>query len=83
MARFIDQHPTNPGSPPELVTVVKRRLLSGAADRFGARGISVFMGKRETYCYSEAPDADAVLKSHAAMGITLAPEDVSEVQVLP
>ena len=83
VATFIDEHPTNPSSPPEMLTVIKQRLLSGATDAFGARGISVFLGPEKTYCYSEAPDADAVRKAHAAVGIVLAPGDVSEVQALP
>jgi hypothetical protein len=57
--------------------------VSGELDEFGERGVNVFVGARETYCYTEAPDAEAVRKSHAAMGITLTPEDIQEVQVLP
>ena len=83
MARFIDQHPTNPNLPPEIVTLIKQRLRRGDPDEFGDTGINVFIGSQRTYCYTEAPDAEAVRKSHAAMGIVLGPEDVAEVQVLP
>jgi hypothetical protein len=81
--RFIDHHATNPNLPPEVVTVIRQRLVSGEVDEFGERGIEVFIGPRETYCYTEAPDADAVRKAHAAIGILLAPEDIQEVQPLP
>jgi hypothetical protein len=83
MPRFIDQHPTNPNMPPELVTLIKQRLRSGESDEFGEKRINVFIGSQRTYCYTEAPSAEAVRKSHEAMGITLAPNDVEEVQSLP
>jgi hypothetical protein len=59
------------------------RLRGGEPDEFGERGINVFVGPSETYCHTEAPDAEAVRKSHAALGITLPPEAITEVQVLP
>ena len=83
MARFIDKHLTNPNLPPEIVTLIKQRLRSGLADESGEKGINVFIGAQRTYCYTEAPNAEAVRKSHEAIGITLAPEDVEEVQALP
>jgi hypothetical protein len=83
MPRFIDHHATDPNLPPEVLTIIRQRLVSGQLDDFGERGINVFVGPREIYCYTEAPDADAVRKSHAAMGIILAPEDVQEVLPLP
>jgi hypothetical protein len=83
MPRFIDHHPTDPNLPPELVAQITQRLISGESDEFGERGLNVFVGSAQTYCYTEAPNVDAVRKSHAALGITLGPQDVAEVQVLP
>jgi hypothetical protein len=83
MPRFIDHHPTNPNLPPELVTLIRQRLKSGERDALGGRGINVFIGAEQTYCYTEAPDAEAVRQSHAALGIVLSPEAITEVQVLP
>jgi hypothetical protein len=83
MPRFIDHHPTNPNSPPELLTVIRQRLVSGEPDEFGERGLKVFVGQRETYCYTEAPNAEAVRKSHAAIGIILAADDVQQVLPVP
>jgi hypothetical protein len=83
MPRFIDHHPTNPNLPPELVTLIRQRLQSGERDEFGERGINVFIGAEQTYCYTEAPNAEAVRRSHAALGIILGPEAIVEVQVLP
>jgi hypothetical protein len=83
MPRFLDHHATNPNLPPEVVTVIRQRLVSGERDEFGERGINVYIGSRDTYCYTDAPDAEAVRKSHAVLGIILAPENVQEVQPLP
>jgi hypothetical protein len=65
------------------VTLIKQRLKHGEPDEFGERGINVFIGAERTYCHTEAPSADAVRRSHAALGIMLGPEDIAEVQVLP
>lgn len=83
MPRYLDHHPTHPNMPAELMAEIAERLRTGRPDEFGERGLNVFIGAEETYCYTEAPSPEAVLRSHAALGITLAPEDVIEVQVLP
>jgi hypothetical protein len=83
MPRYLDRHPTNPNMPRELIAEIIERLRSGRPDEFGEKGLNVFIGAEETYCYTEAPSPEAVQMSHAALGITLAPEDVIEVQVLP
>jgi hypothetical protein len=83
LPRYLDRHPTNPNMPSEVVAEIMERLRSGRPDEFGEKGLNVFIGAEETYCYSEAPSPEAVRMSHAALGITLAPEDVIEVQVLP
>ena len=83
MPKFIDQHETNQNLPPEMVILIRQRLLSAEVDEYGGRGINVFIGQQTTYCYTEAPDADAVRRSHAALGIVLGPNDVEEILVLP
>jgi hypothetical protein len=83
MPRYLDRHPTNPNMPPELVAEIMERLRSGRPDEFGEKGLNVFIGAAETYCHTEAPSPEAVRMSHAALGITLGPEDVIAVQVLP
>jgi hypothetical protein len=83
MPCYLDHHPTNPNMPPELVAEISERLRTGHRDEFGEKGLKVFIGAGRTYCYTEAPSPQAVRMSHAALGITLAPEDVIEVQVLP
>lgn len=83
MARFIDQHASDTNMPPEVLSIIRQRLQSGEPDEFGERGIHVFMGAERTFCYSEAPSAEAVQQAHEAIGILLGPEDIEEVQVLP
>ena len=83
MARYIDRHPTNPNLPPEVLTIIRQRLQSGEPDEYGDQGINVFIGENDTYCYTEAPSAEAVRKAHEAIGVFLEPEDIAEVQVLP
>lgn len=83
MAKYIDQHPTNPNLPPEVLTIIRRRVASGEPDEYGEREINVFIGEERTFCYSEAPDAESVRRAHAAIGVFLGPEDIAEVQVLP
>jgi hypothetical protein len=57
---------------------------SGQANEFGGRGRNVFIGREQTYCCTEAPDADAVHKSHEPCGVLRGPEDIQEPrQVLP
>jgi hypothetical protein len=83
LARYIDHHPTNANMPPEVISIIRKRLLSGEPDEFGDRGISVFIGTAETFCYTEAPSKEAVRKAHAAIGIDLDHTAIAEVQVLP
>lgn len=83
MPRYLDHHPTDPSMPPEMVAHIKGRLSSGQPDEFGEIGLMVFIGPEQTYCYTEAPSPDAVRKSHEVLGITLGPQDVVEVQILP
>ena len=49
MARFIDKHPTNPNMPPEVLTLICKRLRKGERDEFGDRGLNVFVGPEHTF----------------------------------
>ena len=64
---------------PEMAAQMKARLSSGEVDQFGAKGINVFVGDGEGWCLSEAPNADAVCDSHAALGFPTDRGDVREV----
>jgi hypothetical protein len=80
MPKFIDHHEMRDVAP-ELAEGIAERIKAGQKDEHGVRGLNVFLGKDGTaYCLSEAPDADAVVKAHQAVGFTLDHADVVEVE---
>ena len=82
MPRFLDHHPTVANMPPEAVEQIKAKIASKQPDQFGVVGLNMFVGKDQTWCYAEAPSAEALHKTHEAMGVRLGPGDVIEVQSL-
>ena len=78
MPIFLDQH--EGGLPPEMVGPVKQKVAAGQADEFGANALNVYWVQGETFCLSEAPNAEAVHKAHEAIGVKLAGGSVREVQ---
>ena len=83
MPKFIDYHESLPPMPPEMMAQAKAGIEAGAVNEFGSKGLNLFMGTDgSAYCLSEAPNADAVLKSHQALGIPQALEDIKEVNSL-
>jgi hypothetical protein len=80
MPKYIDHHEMADVAP-ELAEGIAARIQAGEADEHGVTGLNVFLGKDGTaFCLSEAPDADAVVKAHAAYGFSLTPADVVEVE---
>jgi hypothetical protein len=80
MPKIIDYHATMPQLPPEAAEGIAARLKAGQADQFGVKGLNVFIGKGgQGYCLTEAPSAEAVVKSHEALGFPLSHGDVVEV----
>lgn len=75
MAKFLDHH-TLPLMSPEQI---KSTIGSKQADKFGVTMLNVFMAHGEAWDYSEAPNAEAVVKSHEAMGIKISVKDVTKV----
>ncbi len=90
MPRFLDHHAKMPAMPPEAMEQGKKMLeqLKGAikakkADRFGVTPVNVFMGANgESWCLTDSPSVDAVVKSHEANGAKLTRNDVFEVSPL-
>ena len=78
MPKYIDHHATMP-MPPEMVQVVMAKMKSGEKDDFGVIGLNAFVGEKETWCLTDAPNAEAVHKGHESMGVNLGPGDVTEV----
>jgi len=82
MPKFIDHHPM-PQLAPEMMQGIKEMATKGQADANGVIPRNVFVGTDGTaFCYSEAPNAEAVIKDHAAMGVKLDPSQITEVTSL-
>ena len=77
MPVFLDQH--QGGLPPEMVGAVTQKVKSGEVDQFGAKALNVIWSDSETFCLSEAPNAEAVHKAHEAIGVNLAGGDIRQV----
>jgi Protein of unknown function (DUF4242) len=80
MPKFIDHHEMSELAP-EARTGIAEKLRGGEPDEHGVRGLNVFIGKNgESFCLSEAPNAEAVKKAHEALGFSIAEGDIVEVE---
>ena len=83
MPKFLDYHAKMPQMPAEAVKQMQDMLKAKKKDQFGVTPLTVYMGNGgQAYCVSEAPNADAVRKSHQAHGGP-APDQVVEVTSMP
>ena len=83
MPKFLDYHAKMPKLPPEAMKEVADRVKAGKPDEFGVKPLNVFIGTGgQGYCLVEAPNVDAVIKSHKAKGFSLERSDVAEVTSL-
>jgi Protein of unknown function (DUF4242) len=81
MPKFLDHHGMGPDLAPEAKAGIADQIKAGQADQFGVKGLNVFLTTDgEAYCLSDAPNADAVVKSHEALGIPIRRENVVEVE---
>jgi hypothetical protein len=83
MPKFMDYHAKMPQMPPAAVKQMQDMLKAKKKDQFGVTPLTVYMGNGgQCYCLTEAPNADAVRKSHQANGGP-APDQVVEVTSMP
>jgi hypothetical protein len=83
MPKYIDHHNNLPEMPAQQIEMARQGVLAGNVDSFGVKGLNLYVtGEREAYCVSEAPDAESVVKSHAAMGLQQSLANVREVHSL-
>jgi hypothetical protein len=81
MPKFLDHHGMGPSLPPEAKAGIAEQIKAGQADQFGVTGLNVFLTPDgEAYCLSDAPDADAVVRSREALGFPIQRADVVEVE---
>lgn len=85
MPKFIDHHAMPPMSPEKQVAMMKQiktAIESGKPDKFGVTMLNVFTAPGEAWGYSEAPNAEAIIKSHEALGVSMSLKDVVKVTPL-
>ncbi|MBI4313007.1 MAG: hypothetical protein HY681_14695 [Chloroflexi bacterium] len=83
MPKYIDYHAKLPAMPPQVAQQLASDMKAGKPNQFGVKPINFLMGKDGSgYCLCEAPGPDAVVKTHAAMGITMTGQDIKEVTTL-
>ncbi len=79
MPLFIDFHSKLPAMPPDAIN--QMQSMMGKKGAIGVTPIAAYFTKDgQGYCVSEAPDADAVCRDHAAHGMALDKGDVHEVK---
>jgi hypothetical protein len=79
MPMFIDYHDKLPAMSEAQLQQLRANL--GKPDALGTKDLElIFTKDGHGYCISEAKDADAVCKSHEALGVKLSPGDVHEIQ---
>jgi hypothetical protein len=79
MPTFLDHH-AMPDPSPEMLDGMAQRLRAGAADEHGVTGLNVYLAEGEAYCLTDAPDADAVVRSHEAVGVPIRRDEIVEVK---
>ncbi len=85
MPKYIDHHVMPPMSAKQmnaLLDQLRADVKANKADKFGVTYINTYMAPGEAFGLSDAPNAEAVVKSHEAMGIKLKASDVVEVTPL-
>ncbi len=83
MPKYLDHHAKMPALPPEAVQQVVAAIKAGKPDQYGVTPLNDFISTDgQGWCLVEAPNADAVCKTHEAMGIQLDKGDVHEVMAL-
>jgi len=80
MPQFMDFH-DDLKLPDEAIQQIAKDTNDEKADEFGVRQVELFHNPEgKVYCLLEAPDAEAVRKHHAALGVPCG--DVHEVSGL-
>ncbi len=78
MPRYIDFHAQMPKIPQDQLQQLKSAV--GRPDNNGVKNIdAIFTKDGQGYCITDAPNADAVCRSHEAKGMRLGKGDVHEI----
>jgi len=69
MPRFMDFHP-DLKLPPDAINQLREGAVAHTQDEFGVRQVELYHNEEgRVYCLLDAPDAEAVRKHHAALGV--------------
>jgi hypothetical protein len=84
MPQFLDHHPiAHALLTEEAVEEIRTQIRAETPNDFGVKWLNAFgAANGEGYCLSEAPNAEAVVKSHEALGYLIETTDVIEVTSL-
>ena len=82
--QFLDHHPIAHATlTEEAVEEIRIQIRTETPNDFGVKWLSAFVAANgEGYCLSEAPNAEAVVKSHEVLGYLIETMDVIEVTSL-
>jgi hypothetical protein len=80
MPKFIDYHAKVPPKSHEEVEMLKKMVREKHVDAFGTRILEgYFTESGGGHCVCEAPNAEAVIKSHEALGLPLKRSEMEEI----
>lgn len=82
MPRFLDHHPLPEMTPEQtkaMVAQLKTAIDSKKPDKFGVTVLNVFLAKGESWGYTDAPSAEAVVKNHEALGVKVSVKEITQV----
>ncbi len=69
MPRFMDFHP-DLKLPLDAINQLREGAVAHTQDEFGVRQVELYHNEEgRVYCLLDAPDAEAVRKHHAALGV--------------
>lgn len=80
MPRFVDVHHKMPEITPDMAEMMKARIVGREADEFDCVAIDIMAGDEgPTFCVTDGPSKEAVVKSHTSKGVDLDISDVHQV----
>jgi hypothetical protein len=82
--QFVDHHPiAHATMTEEAVERIRTQIRAETPDDFGVKWLGAFVAVNgEGYCFSEAPNVEAVVNSHERFGYLIEATDVIEVTSL-
>jgi hypothetical protein len=81
MPQYLDYHEKAAAFSPQALETLVTFVKDGRRDRFGTLVVNTFVGSNgQGWCHSEAPNPEAVVKSHQLLGVSQDAAHVIEVR---